>query len=224
MLSDKEIEIVNNIYNYWFEGDLTINYKTKWFPSGNIDIQHKADCYIYKQYNDIFNKAINGSLNHWKTASKKSMLALILVFDQFSRHIYRYMELNLTDPRRIIADQYGLLCAEELHQTATSTVGDTSSGVSSTLNNYINNNNNSNNNAPISNLNTSELIFSMLPYRHSATVSRLEYVIHVIEDKEQGLTHDASLLNKFRKQTVRRLQHLQDRDKVGVYVYICVTV
>lgn len=206
MLPDKETQLVNDIYSYWFEGDLNVNYKTKWFPSGNIDIQKKADNYIYDNYNDVFNESINGVYNHWKKESKKSMLVLILLFDQFSRHIYRKIELDPSDPRRVIADQYGLLCAEELHQANIANFSDTATIAKNT--------NSISENIKDLNLSTTELIFSMLPFRHSATVSRLQGVMNVIEEAETSLNHDISLLNKFRKQTVRRLQHLQDRERV----------
>ena len=53
-----------------------------------------------------------------------------------------------------------------------------------------------------------------MPLRHTATVSNLSYVLERLDGKEAVEARAAELLNRFRKQTVRRLQHLQDRERV----------
>ena len=207
------------VYEYWFVGDQQVNYRTKWFPAGSKDIQGKADTHVFEQFGELFDQACAGNLNDWKSVSVpvaaylenenncRPFIALILLLDQFSRHIYRKQGLEATDPRRSHVDAMALQCAEEY----TSISGwETSCSAA-------------------------EFVFLLMPFRHSATMSRLEYVMTCIDERIQllgaGVVVDQSrsqnqnqnqcleleleLVTKFRKQTLRRLQHLQDRARAA---------
>ena len=62
-------------------------------------------------------------------------------------------------------------------------------------------------------LNVSEFVFLLMPLRHSATIPRLGYVIDCIEERKKTVMEEINLLNKFRAQTYRRLEHLQGIEK-----------
>lgn len=81
------------VLQFWFGGDLHVNYKTKWFPDGSVDTQNKADSVIFKKYSEIFQLAIDNKLTHWND-NIRSTVALIIIFDQFSRHIYRLLKVS----------------------------------------------------------------------------------------------------------------------------------
>jgi uncharacterized protein (DUF924 family) len=101
------------VLQFWFSGDLTLNYKTKWFPDGSVETQRRADETVLKQFGDLFSCAIDNGLNEWRKKIRSSV-GLILVFDQFSRHIYRLQNLTSDDPRRAFVDAKALEIAEEL--------------------------------------------------------------------------------------------------------------
>lgn len=71
---------VNKIIDFWFKK--TPDYK-KWFESGE-----KYDTYIKTHFVEILQCAEKGALFHWMY-NKKSFIALVILLDQFSRHIYR---------------------------------------------------------------------------------------------------------------------------------------
>ena len=71
-----------------------INYKTKWFPDGSAETQRKADETIFNLFGDLFTSAVNNKLADWKR-ELRSTVALILVLDQFSRHIYRLQKVTV---------------------------------------------------------------------------------------------------------------------------------
>ena len=77
--TDNDI-LVDNILNFWFEKKNDYN---KWFFSNN-----KYDKYITNNFFDILKDAEAGYLHHW-LCNHRSYLAMIILLDQFSRHIYR---------------------------------------------------------------------------------------------------------------------------------------
>jgi uncharacterized protein (DUF924 family) len=72
---------VNKILEFWFEKK--IDY-IKWFKSNN-----KYDKYITEEFFDILKDAEAGYLLDW-LSEPNSYLAMIILLDQFSRHIYIY--------------------------------------------------------------------------------------------------------------------------------------
>jgi uncharacterized protein (DUF924 family) len=65
-----------------------------WFPENNnipsfwFNKNKDTDDFIKLHFNELLIKAENHQLNHWKS-TVKGHLALIILLDQFSRHIYR---------------------------------------------------------------------------------------------------------------------------------------
>jgi uncharacterized protein (DUF924 family) len=183
------MDVVDKIYGYWFEGDQQINYKTKWFPEGTSEMQLNADTEVFNQFSNIFQDAVDEKLESWKL-NLKSAIALIVLLDQFSRHIYRFQNLPAGVEQRLQADSLALKAANEFH------------------NNFA---------AQVVNLTVAEYVFSLMPLRHTATIDNLKLVLQKIEVKEEKEAKSMELLNKFRSQTLRRLQHLQDRSRVFNY-------
>ena len=92
VLAESDVRPEDVLY-FWFGGDMKVNYKTKWFPDGSSDTQKRADEVISKKFGELFCRAINGELSSWKS-ELRSTIALLLVYDQFSRHIYRLEEVQ----------------------------------------------------------------------------------------------------------------------------------
>lgn len=198
-----------SVLDYWFGGDQQLNYKTKWFPSTNTadNQQQTTDIEInsifYTLFNDIINTRSDFDSNscigihkhEWLLSSEslessgnyRSQLAYILVLDQFSRHIYRLQEVSKEDQRRQSADKLAVEATDQLIQ----------------YNQYW-----------WHHYSSTEIIFALMPYRHSPTIARLEYISTILDLKEARDKEGLELMNKFRKQTITRLQRLNDRQKV----------
>jgi len=95
-------EVVNyqTILDYWIGGDINVNYKTKWFPSQSTGQQKTTDEEIFDRFKEVLHMAERGEFDHWKD-SPQSLLALIIVLDQFSRHIYRHEDRSLIEKNDI---------------------------------------------------------------------------------------------------------------------------
>jgi len=78
--------LANNILDFWFGKPDEANYgkpQKKWF------IKDKDfDEEVRSRFLEIYQKAVLGELDNWKETSL-SCLALILIFDQFPRNIFR---------------------------------------------------------------------------------------------------------------------------------------
>jgi len=72
----------NKILDYWFPKDINI------IPKFWFDASPETDKYIVDNFTELLQLAEKHLLNDWKR-SVKSHLALIILLDQFSRHIYR---------------------------------------------------------------------------------------------------------------------------------------
>lgn len=177
---------VESVINFWFGGDQQINYKTKWFPEGCSTVQSIADQTIYDKYHELFNEALAGQLNHWQEATRPCV-ALIIILDQFSRHICRLKVKIVSASIQKKADEMAVNIAHKFHAV----------------------------NVESKNLSIAEYVFSLMPLRHTATVDHLNYVLECLKGKEEQEAKSVELLNRFRKQTIRRLQHLEDRAKVS---------
>lgn len=175
------------VLQFWFGGNQQINYKTKWFPDGSTDLQGTADRLVYQQFGQTFSSAVDGQLDHWRNETK-SCVALIVVLDQFSRHVCRLLGKTETTDTQKSADKLALEVAKQLHESRAD---------------------------ELLNLSVAEYVFSLMPLRHTATVGNLSYVLECLKGKEEAEARSLELLHRFRKQTVRRLQHLQDRERVS---------
>lgn len=187
-LSDVDYQQVETVLRYWFGGDQQTNYKTKWFPDGSSGLQSAADQDVQARFGCLFEDALSGKLNHWQQCVK-GCIALIVVLDQFSRHICRLKGKDISKTEQTLADTLALDIAKRFHEREN-----------------------------VLNLPMSEYVFSLMPLRHTATVDHLSYVLKCLEGKELVEAKSMELLGRFRKQTIRRLQHLQDREKVSTCI------
>lgn len=79
---------IDEIINFWFQGidkngDVAKSQQDKWF------IKDPAfDQVVGQQFSALINSASQGKCDHWQTTAL-GRLALILIFDQFPRNIYR---------------------------------------------------------------------------------------------------------------------------------------
>lgn len=73
----KEIVKPDVVLDFWF------NNSAKWF-----DKDSEFDLYIREYFFDLYNQAMKGELDGWKEWAK-SLLALIIVLDQFPRNMFR---------------------------------------------------------------------------------------------------------------------------------------
>ena len=179
------------ILDFWFGGDERAKYRGRWFPGGDESSERRVD----EEVCDRFGESLDALAQlEWPRGLDELLhdgprewyMALIVLSDQFSRHVYRLRGLPQQDPQRQHADAIALRVADCLTARDNWEQG----------------------------LSMSQYVFALMPYRHSANVSRLETVLSFIEKRETLETWSGELLSRFRKQTVRRLQHLQDRAKV----------
>ena len=175
------------ILQYWFGGDQNLNYKIKWFPSVSAGQQATTDTEIFEKFSHIFNEALSNKLTTWKEQCIHCNLAHIVLLDQFSRHIFRYKKLDDDNPLRVQADLLAIESTEAL-------IGRT---------NWL------------EQLSSTEIVFALMPYRHTPTLVRLRYVLEMLDLKQNLETKALELMNKFRKQTILRLQRMEDRNKVS---------
>jgi uncharacterized protein (DUF924 family) len=141
------------VYDYWFKGSASVNYKTKWFPSSSGGAQRRADVLVKGRYGHLLEAALRGELDHWAEEDKRGRLALVIVLDQFSRHVFRHDELDAGHGMRKAADALALAHSERL-------VG--VEGWSDDMSTY-------------------EFAFALMPYRHSNGLSRLQFVMDVTQ-------------------------------------------
>ena len=184
-LTESDLLSVQAVLSHWFDGDQHVNYKTKWFPEGSTGLQAIADHEVNTKFGSLFSEALDRKLHNWQCETK-SCVALIIVLDQFSRHICRLHGKELMQDKQKLADELALDVAQRLHSSEEKTLG----------------------------LSIPEYVFSLMPLRHTATVDHLSHVLECLQKKERVEEKSMELLNRFRKQTTRRLQHLQDREKV----------
>ncbi|KAK3274004.1 hypothetical protein CYMTET_17790 [Cymbomonas tetramitiformis] len=83
-----------SILSFWFDGDVKDNYKRKWFPTSGAgdNPQVVIDRHITEHFSELLHAAERGELESWGATSARSVTALVVLLDQFSRHIYRHVE------------------------------------------------------------------------------------------------------------------------------------
>ena len=175
------------VLSFWFGDDIKVAYKTKWFPSSSDSLQETMDTTIIQKFGLLFDKAIaqDISLQKWKNNTKYHV-ALIVIIDQFSRHIYRYQKIPNDSIIRKEADDIALKLAINLVEKSYNWDKE---------------------------LTIAQFVFALMPYRHTPTLSNLDKVMSCIDNRRKREDEEIGLLEKFRKETLRRLQHLQDRAK-----------
>ena len=80
------------VLSYWFAADggsdASVNYRTKWFASRTGGRQAAVDAQIRAEFGATLRCAEAGELEGWRSTARGA-LALVVVLDQFSRHVYR---------------------------------------------------------------------------------------------------------------------------------------
>ncbi len=95
------MEKFDEILHYWFghieETVLPTQHRTRiWFGR-----EPEVDQEIRLKFQTDLEKAISGEYDHWKNNSR-SLLALIIIFDQFSRSIYRSMAASFEQDQKAL--------------------------------------------------------------------------------------------------------------------------
>ena len=194
---DEDDELIKRIHAYWFHGNLKDQYRSKWFPSS--DIQRRADEEISQTFSATLTRALNGDFDSWRCRSLKASIALVIVLDQFSRHIFRFNNVPPGASEREEADSQALAVAEKIFDTI-GLLTDKSDRCGLSVGWDMN-------------LTVVEFVFSLMPFRHSPTLERLRLVLEEIDRRYAAESDQIDILKKFRKQTVRRLENLEDRAK-----------
>mgnify|MGYP003684075329 CR=1 FL=1 len=133
---------IDALLRFWFDGTTAELYASRWFvPAGSAALA-ALDQTIAKRYGALLAEAETGRLEGWVQHGPRGLLALIILLDQFSRHVHRGDQhaVQRTDERALSLAQQMLARGWNHRLSAT------------------------------------ELVFALMPMRHSPTVERLEQV------------------------------------------------
>lgn len=83
--------MAQDVLSFWFDDEPSVSYRTKWFPPESSEKQKLTDLEITDRFGALLQQAERDELDHWR-ATRDSFVALIVLVDQFSRHIYRQSE------------------------------------------------------------------------------------------------------------------------------------
>ena len=73
---------------FWFDGDPAELFSTRWFVPPKTAAQVAIDTEVRERFGALLCRAERGELDHWRD-SPRSLVALIVVLDQLSRHVHR---------------------------------------------------------------------------------------------------------------------------------------
>lgn len=79
----------HSVLDFWFEGTPQHNVKHRWFLSNGSDAQLEFDKLVTEKFSDTLELALRGEFDELAKQTARDALALIIIVDQFSRHIYR---------------------------------------------------------------------------------------------------------------------------------------
>jgi uncharacterized protein (DUF924 family) len=100
------LEEATEVLDYWFGAPGSPEHGTRremWFQEGRT-----IDAEIRDRFLPLHRRAAAGELDHWRD-DPRACLALILLLDQFSRHIYRDRpEAYAADPKALATAQHAL--------------------------------------------------------------------------------------------------------------------
>lgn len=178
-----DIVTPDEVLDFWFGGDLEVNYKTKWFPAGDKDgsAQKAADTEITMRFGKTLGAATSGALQAWADGTPETAVALVVVLDQFSRHVYRNAvdreaKLSVTDAIAVAVTNSAL--KKQWHKKLTPAMH----------------------------------VFLLMPFRHTQmSVVRLQHAIDTLSTRLTTHIAEQELLEKFRRTTLRVLQDLRGK-------------
>ena len=196
--SDERIQnLSNEIIEFWMgnRSNIGVKYKENWFAAPGSPRQQAIDQEVKEKYASLLDKVSNQTLEIAWTRTDRRIASLILVLDQFSRHIFRYKERV----KSIDADakQRGI-------RACTSKALELSKRLFA--------------NGAQHRLETPLFVFALMPFRHTPTVQHLEFVMEQIGERKRQLGFEsaaggdkstlAGILCKFESATKQRLLHL----------------
>ena len=172
----------------WFDGDAAENYRLKWFASSSSGRQAAIDARLRADFSSTLRGAEGGACREWR-GTPRGALALVVLLDQFSRHIYR----SAPDAAQRIAanDSIALDVAvallDELERSAGSAL-------------------------PLG-FSVAQCVFALMPLRHTPTEARLHRVLRWVARLEavSSTATDVELVVRFRRATSRQLEGVLDR-------------
>eukprot|EP00123_Amoebidium_parasiticum_P004758 comp16043_c0_seq1/m.13527 comp16043_c0_seq1/g.13527 ORF comp16043_c0_seq1/g.13527 comp16043_c0_seq1/m.13527 type:complete len:652 (-) comp16043_c0_seq1:27-1982(-) len=167
--------VAKDVLDFWYGDGIRECYKRKWFSDMGTAHQNELDAEVMNRFGEVLKQAERGELSGW-TNSPRGLLALVLVLDQFSRHIYR----GTGDPQLNINDAAALSLSHQAVAFGWDQV-----------------------------LHAEELVFLFMPIRHSATIPALKDLLQTIDRWMAVEEERVELLQKFRKTTLNRLQHME---------------
>mmetsp|Transcript_8200 Transcript_8200/g.20319 ORF Transcript_8200/g.20319 Transcript_8200/m.20319 type:complete len:618 (-) Transcript_8200:77-1930(-) len=176
---------VDDVLSFWFDGDLDDNYKRKWFPAGDKtgEMQRRVDDAIAERFGATVCAAERGDLDSWRVTSPSSAVALVLLLDQFTRHVYRHHPDR--DAKVAAADAAAVLVTERCLAT------DRRWDLRVPLPHHV---------------------FLLMPLRHTQkTVPRLRAALAAMDERRGADEAHAALLGKFQKTTLRCLQDMEGK-------------
>lgn len=162
------------------------NYKRKWFPAGDKDgsAQRAADEAVSARFAPTLAAAESGALDAWSDASPESAVALVLVLDQFSRHVHRHAPDR--DARVAAADARAVLVTERCVSRGWDRVVP----------------------AP------HQVFLLMPYRHTQRSVARLREAMRALDERVDADSKRADLVAKFRRTTLRCLQDLEGKQHV----------
>jgi len=174
----------DQILDFWFNGDVDTLYKSKWFVpdkhKNEIDQTIHREFYISLRFIEKLNFTSGKT-----TISSKHLLAIIILLDQFSRHIYRKsgnaIQIELNTKKALKLSNMIIFNKSYFGFTVP------------------------------------EFIFMLMPFRHISTEKNLNFVLEMIDLKKDELQRSCDLLEKFKKTTKSRLDHLQPKIDLKTY-------
>ncbi len=175
----QEEEQQRALLSFWFDGDVKERYTKVWFAASGSAHQAAADADVTAQFGSLLEAAERGALDSWRE-SRTGLLALIVLFDQCTRHVYRNHAERGRMGDREPNNAKALSCAEQLLTNGWETE-----------------------------LGAAQLVFALMPLRHSPTPERLQRVLSYLDARDAQSEQLADLLLRFRRQTTRRLADAQ---------------
>lgn len=132
---------IAEVLGFWFEGETSSLYASRWFVQPGSAALSQLDELVRVRFGELLRRGERGEIDHWARDSRGA-LALVLLLDQFSRHVHRGdAEAIRTSDERALAHAQTLL-TRGWHRE----------------------------------LSAAELVFALMPLRHSPSVEGLEQV------------------------------------------------
>ena len=79
---------IDRVITYWFDGEFSELLSSRWFVQPNSGAQRALDAHITRAFGPLLQRAERDELHSWQR-TPRGRLALILLLDQFSRHVHR---------------------------------------------------------------------------------------------------------------------------------------